>query len=232
MANLFDVTSTYYSEGVKFQELAMKVGRSASSGTWNSASSTVTYTYSNEDDLFTQLQVVLDDYLPTAVKWNNKIDKIGGTTGQILRVDNSATPTIVYSNDFTDHLASATPHQTYLLLTNGGTIESYTEKKLVNATATSTVTLDLSVQNVFELTLSGNTTIALSNVPASPKVCSITIVIHQDATSRSVTFPASFSPMGGNIPDITTASKTHIVYASTLDGGTRWYYSAALNFTT
>jgi hypothetical protein len=115
---------------------------------------------------------------------------------------------------------------------NADTLESYSEKLLTNATATGTVTLDLSVQDVFDLTLSGSTTLAFSNVPTTGKAVSCTVLIRQGGTAYSLTFPASVKFSNDNTPDVSAINKTHILSFYTVNGGTRWYCTSATNFTT
>lgn len=60
------------------------------------------------------------------------------------------------------------------------------------AAATGTVTLNMSLATSFELTLTGNTTIAFSNMPVpSGQVFSFVVRITQGATLRTVTWPGS-----------------------------------------
>lgn len=102
---------------------------------------------------------------------------------------------------------------------SGRILESYSEK-LVTLSGTSTA-INLSLGNVFTHTLSGNTTYSITNA-VSGQAHSFTLMITQTATARTITFPASVKWQGGEIPDLSTASKTYILTFMTVDGGTNW----------
>jgi hypothetical protein len=102
---------------------------------------------------------------------------------------------------------------------SGGVLENYREK-LVTLTGT-TPTIDLSLGNVFTHNLTGNTTYTISNA-VSGQAHSFTLIITQTSTVRTLTFPASVKWQGGEIPDMTTASKTYILTFMTVDGGANW----------
>jgi hypothetical protein len=93
-----------------------------------------------------------------------------------------------------------------------------------NATASGTVTLDLSTRNVFNLTLTGNTTIAFSNPPSAGNAQMITIITRQDATgSRTLTWPASVKWSYSQNPVIaTTPNYADVFTLMTIDGGTTY----------
>jgi hypothetical protein len=110
-------------------------------------------------------------------------------------------------------------------------LKAYAEDKTVNATATGTVTLDLSTTNVFDLTLTGNVTFAFSNPAPSTRVQTFTIIAKQDVTGgRTVTWPATISKYaGGNVPPATTtASAIDIWTITTYDGGTTYVISLSV----
>jgi hypothetical protein len=106
-----------------------------------------------------------------------------------------------------------------LIVSSGRILESYSEK-LVTLSGTST-TINLSLGNVFTHSLTGNTTYTISNA-ISGQAHSFTLIITQTATVRTITFPASVKWQGGEIPDMTTASKTYVLTFMTIDGGTNW----------
>lgn len=113
---------------------------------------------------------------------------------------------------------------------NGINLQAYTETKVTNATTTGTVTLNLSTSNVFQNTLTGNTTFAFSNPPANTKVFSFTIITVQDATGgRTITWPASKKFSGGVTPPPTTAANAVDVWSvMTYDGGTSYIVSLSV----
>jgi len=102
---------------------------------------------------------------------------------------------------------------------SGGVLENYREK-LVTLSGTST-TINLSLGNVFTHSLTGNTTYSITNA-ISGQAHSFTLIINMGSTVRTLTFPASVKWQGGEIPDMTTASKTYVLTFMTIDGGTNW----------
>jgi len=102
---------------------------------------------------------------------------------------------------------------------SGGVLENYREK-LVTLSGTSTA-INLSLGNVFTHTLTGNTTYSITNA-VNGQAHSFTLIINMGSTVRTLTFPASVKWQGGEIPDLSTASKTYILTFMTIDGGTTW----------
>ena len=102
--------------------------------------------------------------------------------------------------------------------------KDYGETAVTNATSGATETLDLESGNVFDLTLSANCTITLSNPPASGTSGSFTLILRQDGTgSRTVTWPASVDWASATAPTLTTdASAVDVLTFMTVDGGTVW----------
>ncbi len=110
-------------------------------------------------------------------------------------------------------------------------IKDYGETVAVNATATGSVTVNLVNGNVHRLTLTGNiTTLTLSNPPASGTGGSLTLVLVQGSTARSIAWPNSVKWTGGTAPGM-VANKTYIVTMFTTDAGTIWYAMKGGEFT-
>jgi len=110
-------------------------------------------------------------------------------------------------------------------------IKDYGETVSTNNTSGAAATLDLENGNVFDLTLTANCTITLSNPPASGTAGSFTLIARQDATgSRTITWPASVKWAGGTAPTLTTtASAVDILTFTTVDAGSNWFgFSAGL----
>jgi hypothetical protein len=100
-------------------------------------------------------------------------------------------------------------------------------------TATATTNIDCSLGNVTTVTMSASiTSLTFSNIPASGRAYTITLILTQDATGgRSITWPASVKWAGGVAPSLSAASKTDIVSLLTKDGGTTWFgFIGGLNF--
>lgn len=118
---------------------------------------------------------------------------------------------------------------TYALRLNpaGGVTEfgaGYNEAEVANTAATGTWTMDCSAANFFELTLTGSITISPSNVPASTRMWSGTIVAKQDATGgRTITWPTGIKWPGGSAPPATTTANAIDIWSlMTYDGGSTW----------
>ena len=168
--------------------------------------------------------------------WNSKSDTdtvttINGKTGTISKADIVALGVPAQDTVYT-HPPGTNPHGTTKSdvglgnVTNdkqmpisGGILENYREK-LVTSSGTSTA-INLLLGNVFTHTLTGNTTYSITNA-VNGQAHSFTLIINQTATVRTLTFPASVKWQGGEIPDMTTASKTYILTFVTINGGTTW----------
>lgn len=86
----------------------------------------------------------------------------------------------------------------------------YVDKVLVNTAATGTVTLNLSQYTVFDLTLTGNTTLAISNAPTlSSEGLTIVIRVTCGATPYTLTWFSGITWLvsGGTAPTAPAASK-------------------------
>ena len=103
---------------------------------------------------------------------------------------------------------------------SNGVLENYREK-LVALSGTSTA-INLSLGNVFTHTLTGNTTYSISNA-VNGEAHSFTLIINMGSAVRTLTFPASVKWQGGEIPDLSTASKTYVLTFVSVDGGSTWF---------
>lgn len=86
----------------------------------------------------------------------------------------------------------------------------YIDKTVTNATCTGAVTLDLALGTVFDLTLTGNTTLALTNVPTlSGETLNLVISVTQGAVAYTLTWFAGISwlTVGAIAPDAPAANK-------------------------
>ena len=103
---------------------------------------------------------------------------------------------------------------------SGGILENYREK-LTTVTA-SGGSINLSLGNVFQHTPSGNITYTITNA-VTGQAHSFTLIINMGSTVRTLTFPASVKWQGGEIPDLSGASKTYILTFVTVNGGSTWF---------
>lgn len=102
-------------------------------------------------------------------------------------------------------------------------IKDYSETVKAQGTTGGAKTINIEDGNVHTITLSSNTTFTFSNPSASGKACSLTIILTQDSTVRSVTWPASVKWPDGNAPSLAGASTTYVLSFLTIDGGTTWF---------
>ena len=104
-----------------------------------------------------------------------------------------------------------------------------TSEFCANSSSTGAVTLDLSTSNMFNLSMTGNTTFTFSNAP-SGRAFAFTIIATQDATGgRTITWPAGSKYAGAvSPPATTTANAVDIWSVLTYNGGTTWIVSLAV----
>ena len=101
-----------------------------------------------------------------------------------------------------------------------GVLENYREK--LTTVSASGGSINLSLGNVFQHTPSGNRTYSISNA-VNGQAHSFTLIINMGSTVRTLTFPASVKWQGGEIPDLSTASKTYVLTFVSINGGTTWF---------
>lgn len=101
-------------------------------------------------------------------------------------------------------------------------LAKFIDRAVVNTAAIGAVTLDMAQASVFVLTLSGNATLSVSNLPAlAGEVVSIVVRITQPAIVRTLTWFAGITWLNANgAPAAPAAGKT-IEYILTYDG-TGW----------
>lgn len=90
----------------------------------------------------------------------------------------------------------------------------------VNATATGTVALNLATSSVFDITLTGNTTIAFSNIPVpTNQSFSWVLRVTCGATGYSITWPTiTWLTSGATAPSAPLAGKVVEYVFSTQNG--------------
>jgi hypothetical protein len=109
-------------------------------------------------------------------------------------------------------------------------VEALRETVVVASIGTATYTFDLTASNVWDLTMTGNPTLAFSNPPASGILQSITVLLRQGTPgNRTVTYPGSVKWTDGNAPVLATATdKVDVLTFFTVDGGATYYGAHAL----
>lgn len=111
-------------------------------------------------------------------------------------------------------------------------IKDYAETITITSVS-GTVNLDLTTGNVFERTITGNTTFSFTNPPASGSAGSLTLILKQDAVGGyAITWPTSVMWAGGTAPTLSTAANAiDVLTFVTVDGGTSWYgFLSGANF--
>jgi hypothetical protein len=100
----------------------------------------------------------------------------------------------------------------------------------VASAGTATYTFDLSTSNNWDITMTGNPTLAFSNPPPSGTLQAITVLFRQDGTgNRTLTYPASVKWTDNIAPVLATgANKVDVLTFFTVDGGTTYYGAQAL----
>jgi|GEM_PF-6972054 len=102
--------------------------------------------------------------------------------------------------------------------------QRYVDKRVQVAAATGTVTLNCQLASVFELTLTGNTTLAFSNLPAlAGELYTVLVTVTQGATARTLTLPADTTYITGGGAAITTpAANKRQDYIFSTRNGSAW----------
>lgn len=108
------------------------------------------------------------------------------------------------------------------LAANGG------RETVSTASATGATTLNLANGNVFNVTLTGNTTFTFSGA-TNGVACSFALYLSQDGTGgRTTTWPGSVRWPSGAAPTLTTtASAIDLLIFESINGGTTWFGSLA-----
>lgn len=109
--------------------------------------------------------------------------------------------------------------------------KDYSETVSTNATTTGSVNLNIANGNVFHNTLTGNTTFTFQNPATSGQACSFTLILIQDSTPRTVTWPASVRWNDNEAPDLSNVNKAIVLTFLTINAGARWLgFVAGNNF--
>jgi len=99
----------------------------------------------------------------------------------------------------------------------------------VGTVSTSTYNIDLSLSNIFDITLGTNVTFTFTNPPASGISRNCTVILRQDATgSRLATF-TNAKYTDGTAPILSTgANQIDVLTFFTLNGGSFWFGTFAM----
>lgn len=101
-------------------------------------------------------------------------------------------------------------------------LKSYGEIKTAPSISAGTLTLDLSLGNVFEVSLNANiTTFTVSNPVPTGSACSFVLVFTADGTARTVTWGNAVQWPGATAPTLTSTNgkKDFFVFYTSTGGG-------------
>jgi hypothetical protein len=110
------------------------------------------------------------------------------------------------------------------------TFKAYREAVGANTVSTASTVIDVSTFNVFNLSMTLNTTVSFTNPPASGTAYSFMLYCKQDGVgSRTITWPASVKWPNSSVPTMSTgANKIDVFNFFTLDGGTTYLGALSL----
>ena len=96
----------------------------------------------------------------------------------------------------------------------------------VGTVSTSTYNINLSLSNIFDITLGNNVTFTFTNPPAAGLAVSVTVILRQDgAGNRTATFTNALYTDGVTPLLTTTANRVDVLSFFTVNGGTNYFGS-------
>ena len=96
----------------------------------------------------------------------------------------------------------------------------------VGTVSASTYNIDLSLSNIFDITLGNNVTFTFTNPPTSGLAVNVTLILRQDGTgSRTATFTGALYTDGVTPILTTTANRIDVLSFFTINGGTNYFGS-------
>jgi hypothetical protein len=164
---------------------------------------------------------------------------INGGSGQIARITDTATGSVFAINSIpgTPAVEVFANGQINLAATGGNInvnnplFRSYKESVVAATVTTNAQTIDLSLTNIYNLTLANSSiAITFTNPPASGTAFTLTLYCQQDGVgTRALTWPASVRWPNSSPPTMSTgANKIDIFSFFTLDGGTTYLGALSL----
>lgn len=126
-------------------------------------------------------------------------------------------------------LTNKTITSPYMSNTTISESKSFTEKVTVAAVSTLTYDIDLSLSNIFNLTLASNTVFTFTNPPSANIFKPVTIILNQDATGGRIASFNSAKYTEGISPQLTTtANATDVLTFFTFNGGSSYFGTFAM----
>lgn len=135
---------------------------------------------------------------------------------------------------FVETLLDAADGDAFRTLISAAPADVVTARNTVSAVTSSAgaAEIDYALGDYFTLALSENiTALTFDNLPGAGKGCTVMVEITQDATARTITWPASFTWADGSAGVLSTAAGAKDVLAlTTFDNGTSWRATLAKAF--
>ena len=158
-----------------------------------------------------------------------------GSTGQVLQTNGAGTLSFTTISGYTDadvdtHLNTGTASSGEVLSWTGSDydwVDAVTQAEfnpyITQSTLSGTTpSVNVSTNDTYTLTTSGNTTFTFTGVPSSGQVGTFSLIITAGGT-HTLTWPASVDWAGGTAPDAPASGEKDIYTFMTVDGGTNWY---------
>jgi hypothetical protein len=201
----------------------------ASVRTWYQDSQWVNLGYTHVYVASTQFKIAGTD-VTAFYPVGRRVKITGATTGTIYRTITVSS----FSTDTTITVDAATIQSETLTVSVGALtmldnalplLANYSFRVNTVAASGTTETLDISLYNVHDVTLSDNCTFTFSNPKPSGQLTEFALLLRQDGTGgRSTTWPASVDWGGGTAPTlVTTLNSVSLLSFCTVDGGTIWH---------
>jgi hypothetical protein len=109
-------------------------------------------------------------------------------------------------------------------------LQAYSEKvTTVGVVSTSTYNINMSLSNIFDITLGNNVTFTFTNPPPAGTLASVTVILRQDGSgNRTATFTGALYT-DGNLPELSTgANNVDMLTYFTVDGGSTYFGTFAM----
>lgn len=113
---------------------------------------------------------------------------------------------------------------------NNKVLVGYKEKvETIGTVSTSTYNINVSLANIFDITLGANVVFTFTNPPDNGYSKPVTIILRQDSTgSRTATF-TNAKYTDGSLPQLSTGTnQIDVLSFFTLNGGTFWFGTFAM----
>jgi hypothetical protein len=151
----------------------------------------------------TTAEINLLDGLTASTAELNILDGVTASTAEINKLDNAT------------FVTGAGGQMTFA--------DGVNDKSNSVSSSSGTANLDCSQANTFVISLTENTTFVFNNPPSSGSAYSMTVIINQDSTARTITWPASVIWNIGVAPTAPEANETDVLVFTTTDAGSTWY---------